>query len=133
MSGNDYGKIRPSLKVVSLQICSNSANSVNSVCGKLLVLSFCSFENSVTEKSRISWLKNWNVFTFNTLFPMNDKRKFIKNPYAGKKTKAWNKPTKQFPVKWKMKHAKSDQGSYYNQGRWLSEHEYGKGWYYNEY
>ena len=68
-----------------------------------------------------------------TLFPMSDKRKYIKNPYAGKKRKAWNKPTKQFPVKWKMKLAKSDQGSYYNQGRWLNEHEYGKGWYYNAY
>ena len=53
MSDNDYSKLLLSLKVVSLQICSNSANSVNSVCGKLLVLSFCSFENSVTEKARI--------------------------------------------------------------------------------
>ena len=53
MSDNDYSKLKLSLKVVSLQICSNSANSVNSVCGKLLVLSFCSFENSVTEKARI--------------------------------------------------------------------------------
>ena len=66
-----------------------------------------------------------------TLFAMSDKRKYIKNPYAGKK-KALNKPTKQFPVKWKMKLAKSDQGSYYSQGRWLNEHEYGKGWYCNE-
>ena len=32
-----------------------------------------------------------------------------------------------------MKLAKSDQGSYYNQGKWINEHEYGKGWYYNEY
>ena len=53
MSDNDYSKLLLSLKVVSLQICGNSANSVNSVCGKLLVLSFCSFENSVTEKARI--------------------------------------------------------------------------------
>ena len=22
---------------------------------------------------------------------------------------------------------------YYNQGKWINEHEYGKGWYYNEY
>ena len=30
---------------------------------------------------------------------MSDKRKYIKNPYAGKKTKAWNKPTTPFPNK----------------------------------
>ena len=63
---------------------------------------------------------------------MSDKGKFIKNSYAGKK-KAWNKPTKPFPNKWKRKLAKSDKGSYYNQGKWINEHEYGKGWYYNEY
>ena len=28
-----------------------------------------------------------------------------------------------------MKLAKSDKGSYYNQGKWVSEHEYGKGQY----
>ena len=64
---------------------------------------------------------------------MSDKGKFIKNSYAGKKRKAWNKPTKPFPNKWKRKLAKSDKGSYYNQGKWINEHEYGKGWYYNEY
>ena len=32
-----------------------------------------------------------------------------------------------------MKLAKSDQGSNYNQGKWINEHECGKGWYYNEY
>ena len=39
---------------------------------------------------------------------MSDKRKYIKNPYAGKKRKAWNKPTKLFPNKWYRKLAKSD-------------------------
>ena len=68
-----------------------------------------------------------------TLFAVSDKRKYIKNPYAWKKRKAWNKPTKQFPTNSKMKLAKSDQGSYYNQEKWINEHEYGKGWYYNEY
>ena len=37
---------------------------------------------------------------------MSDKRKYIKNPYAGKKRKAWNKPTKPFPSKFKRKLAK---------------------------
>ena len=43
---------------------------------------------------------------------MSDKRKYIKNPYAGKKRKAFNKPTKPFPSKWKKKLAKSDKRSY---------------------
>ena len=43
---------------------------------------------------------------------MNDKRKDLKNPYEGKKIKAWNKPTKPFRNKWKRKLAKSDKGSY---------------------
>ena len=64
---------------------------------------------------------------------MSDKRKYIKNPYAGKKRKAWNKLTKPFPNKWQRKLAKSGKGSYYNQGKWINEHGYGKGWYYNKY
>ena len=48
-----------------------------------------------------------------TLFAMSDKRKDIRNPYVGKKRKAWNKPTKPFPNKWKRKLAKSGKGSYY--------------------
>ena len=48
-----------------------------------------------------------------TLFAMSDKIIYIKNPYAGKKRKAWNKPTKPLPNKWKRKLAKSDKGSYY--------------------
>ena len=43
---------------------------------------------------------------------MNDKRKHINNPYAGKERKAWNKPTKPFPNKRNRKLAKSDKGSY---------------------
>ena len=39
---------------------------------------------------------------------MSDKRKYIKNPYAGKKRKAWNKLTTPFLNKWKRKLAKSD-------------------------
>ena len=31
-----------------------------------------------------------------TIFVMSDKRKYLKNPYAQKKRKAWNKPTKPF-------------------------------------
>ena len=54
-----------------------------------------------------------------TLFAMSDKRKYIKNTYAGKKRKAWNKEVEE----------ESDKGSYYNQGKWIIEHEYGKGWY----
>ena len=38
-----------------------------------------------------------------TLLAVSDKRKYIKNPYPGKKRKAWNKPTKLFPNKWKRK------------------------------
>ena len=68
-----------------------------------------------------------------TLFVISDKRKYITNFYAGKKRKAWNKPTKPFPNKWKRKLAKSDKGSYYNEGKWINEHGYGKGQYYNEY
>ena len=64
---------------------------------------------------------------------MSDKRKYIKNPYAGKKRKAWNKLTKPFPNKWQRKLAKSGKGSYYNQGKWINEHGYGKGRYYNKY
>ena len=67
-----------------------------------------------------------------TLFAMNGKRKYIKNPYAGKKRKAWNKPTKPFPNRWKKKLAKFDKALYYNQEKWINEHEYGKGQYYNE-
>ena len=68
-----------------------------------------------------------------TLFAMSDKRKYIKNPYAGKKRKAWNKQTNPSPNKWKRKLAKSDKGSYYKQGKRIIEHAYGKGRYYNEY
>ena len=68
-----------------------------------------------------------------TLFAMSDKRKYIKNPYAGKKRKAWNKQTNPSPNKWKRKLAKSDKGSYYKQGKRINEHAYGKGRYYNEY
>ena len=68
-----------------------------------------------------------------TLFALSGKRKYIKNPYAGKKRKAANTPTKSFSKKWKRRLAKSDKGSYYNQGKWINEHEYGKGRYCNEY
>ena len=35
----------------------------------------------------------------NTSFAMSDKRKYIKNPYAGKKRrKTWNKPKNGFPT-----------------------------------
>ena len=63
---------------------------------------------------------------------MSDKRKYTKNPYGGKK-KAWNKLTTPFPNKWKRKLTKGDKGSYYYQGKWINEYEYGKGRYYNEY
>ena len=36
-----------------------------------------------------------------TLFAMNDKRKYMKDCCSGKKRKAWNKPAKPFPNKWK--------------------------------
>ena len=61
----------------------------------------------------------------------------MKNIYKkflpGKRRQTWNKPRKQFPNKWKRKLAKSDEGSYYNQGKCINKHEYGKGRYYNEY
>ena len=72
-------------------------------------------------------------FSAALLFVATDKRKYIKKPYAGKKRKTWNKLTKPFPNKWKRKLAKSNKGSYYNQGKWINEHQYGKGWCYNEY
>ena len=46
------------------------------------------------------------------LFAMSDKKIYIKNPYAIKKRKIWNKPTKLFPNKWKRKLVKSNKGSY---------------------
>ena len=67
-----------------------------------------------------------------TLFGINDKIKYIKNPYTGKKIKAWNRPTKLFPNKWKRKLAQSDKDLYYNQGKWINGHKYRKGQYYNE-
>ena len=68
-----------------------------------------------------------------TLFAISDTRKSLKNPYAGKKRKTWNKPTKPFLSKWKRKLTKFDKGSYYNQEEWINEHEYGKGRYYRKY
>ena len=47
--------------------------------------------------------------------------------------KAQNKLTTPFPNKWTRKLAESDKGSYHYQGKWINEHEYGKGRYYNEY
>ena len=64
---------------------------------------------------------------------MSYERKYTKSPYAEKKRKAWNKPTKPFLNKWKRELAKSDKGSYYHQGKWINKHEYGKGRYYSEY
>ena len=46
---------------------------------------------------------------------MSDKRKYIKIPYAGKKLKAWKKPTKLLPNKWKRKLTQFDKASCYNQ------------------
>ena len=67
---------------------------------------------------------------FSTHYLLSDKRKYTKNPYTRKKRKAWNELTTPFPNKRKRKLAK---GSYYYQGKWINEHEYGKGQYYNEY
>ena len=67
------------------------------------------------------------------LLVMSDKRKYIKGFYAGKKRKAWNKPRKPFPYKWKRNLAKSYKSSYYNQRKWINEHKFGKGRCYNEY
>ena len=39
---------------------------------------------------------------------------------------------KTFPNNEKMKLAKSGKGSKYNQGKWINEHEYRKGWCYND-
>ena len=64
---------------------------------------------------------------------MSDKRKYIKNPNAGKKRKAWHKLTTPFPNWRKRKLAISDKGLYHYQGKWINEHEYEKGRYYNEY
>ena len=38
-----------------------------------------------------------------------------------------------FPNKQKRRLAKTNKGLYYNQGKWINEHEYGKEWYYNKY
>ena len=64
---------------------------------------------------------------------MSDKRKYIKNPYAGKKRKAWDKLTTSFQNKCKRNLAKSDKGSYCYQGKLINRHKYKKGQYYNEY
>ena len=78
-----------------------------------------------SQKKHIKLKKKLEYFHVqHILFTMSDKRKSIKNPYAGKKRKAYNKPTKPFPNKWKRKLAKSDKGSYHNQGKWINEHEY---------
>ena len=45
----------------------------------------------------------------------------------------WNKSAKLFPNKWKRKLAKCGKGQYYNDGKWINEHEFGKVGYYNEY
>ena len=58
-----------------------------------------------------------------TLFAMNDKRKYIKNPYGGKKRNAWNKPTKSFRNNWKRGLAKSDKSSCCNQKKLIKEYE----------
>ena len=63
-----------------------------------------------------------------TLFAMSDKRKYKKS-LCRKQNKSLEKPTKPFPNKWKRKLAKSDEGLYYNQGKWNNEHEYEKEWY----
>ena len=52
---------------------------------------------------------------------MSDKRKKLRNRYAGKKRKTWNKPTKSFPNKRKRKLAKSDKDSYCHQGKCVNE------------
>ena len=88
---------------------------------------FCSFDN-YHRRSTYKWLKNCSAHII-----CYEWKKYIKSSYAGKRRKTWNKPTKQFPNKWKRKLAKSDEGSYYNQGKCINEHEYGKGRYYNEY
>ena len=45
-----------------------------------------------------------------------------------KEKKSLEKPTKPFPNKWKKKLAKSKKSK-----KWINEHEYEKGRYYNEY
>ena len=98
----------------------------------LVLTLFCSFENSVTEET-YKLIKKLEYFHVqHTLFAMKDKRKYIKNRYTGRRRKASNKPTKPFPNKWR-KLAKSNKGFYYNQGKWINEHKYGKRRYYNEY
>ena len=71
----------------------------------------CSFENSATEETHINWFKKLKYFYIqDTLLAMGDKRKHIKKLYVGKEKKAWNKPTKPSPNKWKRKLAKSNKG-----------------------
>ena len=72
------------------------------------------------------------MFTTHTICYQRLKKICKKNPHAGKERKAWNKPTKLLPSKWKWKLAKSGKGSYYNQGNWINENEYGKERYYDE-
>ena len=60
-------------------------------------------------------------------FSHRGSRKYIKNPYAGKKRKAWNKPKKLFPNRWKKKLVISDKHLYYNQKKWINEYDQEKG------
>ena len=55
MNDYNYGKLRLSLKVVSLQICLKSSVTIAFLIQSVLVFSlFCSFENSVTEETHIN-------------------------------------------------------------------------------
>ena len=67
------------------------------------------------------------------IFATCDKKKYIKKLLRRKEKKTWNKPKKSFSNKWKRKLAKSDKVSYYNQGKQVNEHDYGKEQYYNKY
>ena len=99
MNDYNYTNLRLSLKVVSLQICYRSSVTIViliNYTGVKLTLFLRKFSHR-RNTSLIKKLKYFHVL--HTQFAMTDKRKFIKNPYAGKKSKVWKKPTKLFPNK----------------------------------
>lgn len=97
MNDYNYTNLRLSLKVVSLQICYRSSVTIViliNYTGVKLTLFLRKFSHR-RNTSLIKKLKYFHVL--HTQFAMTDKRKFIKNPYAGKKKQSLEKTNKIVP------------------------------------
>ena len=69
-----------------------------------------------------------------TLFAINDKIKYIKNPYTGKKKeKLGIEQQNCFQTNGRGSLLNLTKDLYYKQGKWINGHKYRKGQYYNEY